>query len=51
MRTVHVPPAPRPHRTSPSARHYIGGSQALIAELPAAPELEAHPVAPGDEVG
>lgn len=30
---------------------YIGGSRALIAELLATPELEAHPVAPGDTVG
>ncbi|MFE6040960.1 hypothetical protein [Streptomyces sp. NPDC056452] len=30
---------------------YVGGSQALIAELLAAPELETHPVAPGDGVG
>lgn len=30
---------------------YIGGSRALIAELLAAPELETHPVAPGDGVG
>ncbi|WP_257581983.1 hypothetical protein [Streptomyces sp. TLI_146] len=29
---------------------YVGGSPALIAELLAAPELEAHPVAPGDAV-
>ncbi|MGW8883820.1 hypothetical protein [Streptomyces sp. NPDC055749] len=29
---------------------YIGGSRALIAELLAAPELEAYPVAPGDSV-
>ncbi|MCM2388256.1 hypothetical protein [Streptomyces albipurpureus] len=29
---------------------YIGGSPALIAELLAAPELEAYPVAPGDQV-
>jgi len=30
---------------------YIGGSHALIAGLLAAPELEVHLVAPGDEVG
>ncbi|CAL9279299.1 hypothetical protein SUDANB25_00155 [Streptomyces sp. SudanB25_2051] len=30
---------------------YVGGSEALIAELLAAPELEAHRVAPGDPVG
>ncbi len=30
---------------------YVGGSHALIAELLAAPELEAHPVGPGDGVG
>ncbi|MCX4760296.1 hypothetical protein OG562_04725 [Streptomyces sp. NBC_01275] len=30
---------------------YVGGSPALIAELLAAPELEAHPVSPGDKVG
>lgn len=30
---------------------YVGGSPALIADLLAAPDLEAHPVAPGDPVG
>ncbi|WP_406461002.1 hypothetical protein [Streptomyces sp. NBC_00111] len=30
---------------------YVGGSDALIADLLAAPELEAHRVAPGDAVG
>ncbi|WP_229840078.1 hypothetical protein [Streptomyces roseolilacinus] len=30
---------------------YVGGSEALVAELLAAPELEAHRVAPGDAVG
>ncbi|MGA5638404.1 hypothetical protein ACPCTN_06660 [Streptomyces cinereoruber] len=30
---------------------YIGGSRELIADLLAAPGLEAHPTAPGDKVG
>ncbi|MER5473227.1 hypothetical protein ABZX90_35880 [Streptomyces sp. NPDC002935] len=30
---------------------YVGGSRALIADLLAAPELETHPVAPGDGLG
>ncbi|MFJ8692303.1 hypothetical protein [Streptomyces roseolilacinus] len=30
---------------------YVGGSEALVADLLAAPELEAHRVAPGDTVG